>query len=89
MISLVHVGIRPSFPVEAISHKGKQYFNEKLPDGATRVWNMRMLESGCSRVVESVVRDGKLIYCAYCDEWFNETQFKYKEMESEEFNDRD
>ena len=73
-----HVGARPArLPLvvdERCKRKRKTYF-EVLDDGSYRLWNNRLLNSGCGRVVTEIVEDGNLIYCPTCRAWFNNEQF--------------
>jgi len=81
-----HIGIRPTYDLATswMSHQDsededvkfykKRYF-EKYPDGGGRYWNERTLTSGCGKEVCGVKENG-LIYCEFCDEWFNSEQFE-------------
>lgn len=74
-----HKGIRPSGQltiVESEMKRGRKLYHEELPEGGYRIWNDRLLKSGCGRTIIYAQQDGELIYCPYCDEWANENQFK-------------
>ena len=77
---LRHVGIRPTYPlVIDMTDVGQRKHRKKYevyPDGGYRVWNDRMLKSGCNRVIRGDEKLGELIYCPFCDEYFNSEQFE-------------
>jgi hypothetical protein len=72
-----HVGIRPTkMPLDLDPDKKRKTYYERFDDGSYRIWYEKTLNSGCGRVIKECKRDGELIYCPVCDEWFNEEQFK-------------
>ena len=76
---LKHVGVRPSGRMIGFSKDLKEIPNNKyelLPLGGYRMWSSRMLRSGCNKVVSGKEMMEGLIYCKYCDEFFNANQFK-------------
>lgn len=72
---MVHVGIRPEYPLTRIDNKRKIYF-EQFPDGEYRIWNLRMLKSGCGKEVDEIKEMMDCIYCPTCKEWFNTEQWE-------------
>lgn len=76
MIAKRHKGIRPTHELILINWK-KSIYMEEFPDGAYRVWNLRMLKSGCGKILEDdeILLSG-CIYCHHCDEYFNEEQWE-------------
>ena len=80
-----HKGIRPQYPIELDTSRGKRKrktYYEDLPDGSHRIWNDRLLQSGCGKTIIYVHMEGDLIYCPYCNEWANINQFE--EIEDDE-----
>jgi hypothetical protein len=76
MIAKKHKGIRPSFEIALINWK-KSIYIEEYPNGNYRIWNLRMLNSGCGKILEDdeILLSG-CIYCPHCDEYFNEEQWE-------------
>lgn len=75
MIAKKHKGIRPSYPIALINWK-KSIYIEDLPGDGYRIWNLRMLNSGCGKILvdDEIVLSG-CIYCPHCDEYFNQEQW--------------
>lgn len=74
-----HKGVRPVgqlTTLESDIKRGHKMYHEALPDGGYRIWNDRLLKSGCGKTLDKIMRDGSLVYCPYCDEWSNEKQFE-------------
>ena len=46
-----HIGVRPLTTVYALAHDYKVY-REDLPDGVTRFWNDKTLNSGCDKLID-------------------------------------
>jgi len=72
-----HVGVRPThlpLEVQEGGRKRKTYY-ENFPDGSYKIWNARLLNSGCGRTLTEYEEDGNLIYCSYCKTWNDKTQF--------------
>jgi len=73
-----HVGVRPKHKIvlnaDTFKLKNFEYF-EHYPDGSYKIWNKRLLASGCNNFTLGDDRYEGLIYCEYCDEYFNENQF--------------
>lgn len=80
-----HIGVRPeTLPLEKderTTTRRREVFYEVLPDGGYRIWNHKLLNSGCGRTLIDLVIDGDLIFCPTCKEWANKNQFQ--EIESE------
>lgn len=78
-MDLKHVGVKPKYDLELIESSGfaREIYVEWYPDGTykCKYWNKRTLKEGCGEIIKDAkIRDG-LIYCPYCDEWFNKDQF--------------
>ncbi len=71
-----HVGVRPEYDIELIEDgRTRKTYIERLPDGGYRVWNKRLLRSGCGEEIDVIEVIDNLIYCHVCKEWANESQF--------------
>ena len=78
---LIHKGIRPTHQVvkssadlKLIDKPGLSY--EIFPDDSYKIWTDRTLNSGCNNQIEGDIKLGEMIYCEYCDEFFNRNQFE-------------
>lgn len=76
-----HVGIKPLYPLEMLDFKRKIYL-EEMPDGQIRLWNKRMLKSGCNNEIspEEFKELDECIYCPYCDEFFSYEQWESSDV---------
>jgi hypothetical protein len=87
-----HIGIKPMYPLEMLDFKRKIYL-EEMPDGQIRLWNKRMLKSGCGNTIEphEYKEVDDCIYCPYCDEFFSYEQWEssdeYRETTQELISD--
>jgi uncharacterized protein YbaR (Trm112 family) len=75
---MTHKGIRPEYALVRVDYKRRIYM-EQFEDGGYRIWNMRMLKSGCGvslREVDEVKEMMDCIYCPTCKEWFNVEQWE-------------
>lgn len=76
-----HVGIRPVFELTVLDFK-RCLWVETFPDGSTRVWNKRMLRSGCNEVTKQPreltigITGEVLLYCPHCDEYYAKEQWR-------------
>jgi len=79
-----HKGIRPTYEIQLINWK-KRIYIEDLPDEEYRVWNLRMLNSGCGKIIsgDEISLMG-CIYCPTCDQYFNEEQWEVVDERSVE-----
>lgn len=75
---LRHKGIRPKYELQF--DKGYKdnwhHFFEPHPNGGGKYWSKRELISGCNKKLVDPPRKENLTYCKYCDEWFDNKQFK-------------
>lgn len=72
---LIHVGTRPTYELQVLDFKRKLYI-EEFPDGGYRIWNKRMLKSGCNKTIDNDPEEMRgCLYCPWCDEWFNREQW--------------
>lgn len=74
-MTFTHKGIRPTYDLVLLDFKRKIYC-EEYPNGDYRIWNKRMLKSGCNVVTKTVREMMDCYYCATCDEWFNKEQWQ-------------
>ena len=83
MIAKTHKGIRPLFPIQIINWKKSIYLEEFPDDTGYRIWNLRMLNSGCGKSLtgDEIILSG-CIYCPHCDEYFNEEQWEVVDHEA-------
>ena len=72
-IFVFHTGMRPGFPVVEIKEGERFYYYEQVTG---KKWTMRELNSGCGERVEYKPGIADLLYCSYCDEWFQPRQFE-------------
>ena len=72
-----HKGIRPTYELQVLDNKRKLYL-EEFPNGGYRVWNKRMLKSGCGKRTDISEYEviGECYYCKHCDEWFHKDQWE-------------
>lgn len=77
MRKLKHIGIRPTGTLTLVDFKKKIYY-EELGEEKYRLWNKRMLKSGCGLeiAVNKIKEMRGCIYCPRCDEWFNKEQWE-------------
>lgn len=75
-IAKKHKGIRPTHPIALINWKRSIYIEDYPDSDEYRIWNLRMLNSGCGKILQGdeLVLSG-CIYCPTCDEYFNEEQW--------------
>lgn len=73
-----HVGVRPEhLPLEiADNGKRRKIYYENFPDGSYKIWNARLLKSGCGAYLTEFKIEGNLVYCKTCEEWANINQFQ-------------
>jgi hypothetical protein len=72
-----HIGIKPDGPLERVEDgRNRRTYIETLPDGGYRIWNDKLLKRGCNKVVYEDERDGVLVYCPWCDEWFSRRHYE-------------
>ncbi len=76
-MALIHKGIRPKYGLDYLDDgRIRKTYLERRPDGITRMWNLKLLNNGCGKVLTSeMLEDGDLLYCEHCEEWFNKNQF--------------
>jgi hypothetical protein len=75
-VSLIHKGVRPVYPIEMLDFKRKIWL-EECPDGRIKLWNSKMLTSGCNNELDIPVRELEgCIYCPWCDEYFSYDQWE-------------
>lgn len=70
-----HIGIRPIYEIVMLDFKKKIYL-EEYPDGKWRLWNKRMLKSGCGYITTTLKEMRECYYCHHCDEWFSKDQWE-------------
>lgn len=77
-----HIGIRPKAPLKLIDDgKLRVTYHEYLPEGGYRIWNNKLLKSGCGNVIidhpgySQVQENDSLLYCPFCEEWASKEQF--------------
>lgn len=76
-----HIGVRPEYPLEADERSGHKKLNivyyENFPDGSYKIWNKKLLNSGCGQSTDQpIIKDANnLLWCKHCQEWCNENQF--------------
>ena len=80
MSKLIHAGVRPLGKIEREDGgKKRNTYYEDLEDGGYRIWNDKLLNSGCGRTVDGegseVSEDISLLWCPHCREWANKNQF--------------
>lgn len=75
MSKIKHIGRRPQYPVQVLDFKRKTYI-EEFPDGSYKIWNKKMLNSGCDGVVEEIKELYDCIYCPHCNEYFSKDQWE-------------
>jgi hypothetical protein len=74
---LKHIGVRPVGELEFLDDgRMRKTWIERLPDGGYKLWNKRLLNSGCNKIVYEDEHDGELIYCPWCEAWFSRNQFE-------------
>ena len=78
-----HVGVRPEYAIERDEGKKRPTWYEFFPLGGYRIWTLKTLRSGCNRKLKEIKSVGNLIYCPFCEEWFNELQFKSTEEQND------
>jgi hypothetical protein len=74
-LKLIHKGIRPLHSLTVLDFKKKIYY-EEYPDETFRLWNKRMLNSGCDNVISSPKELMECYYCPKCDEYFSKDQWE-------------
>lgn len=76
-MKLIHKGVRPAYPIEVSDFKRK-LFIEELPDGDYKIWNIKLLKSGCGSILDSefITLLMGCIYCPWCDEYFSKDQWE-------------
>lgn len=83
-MKVIHKGKTPTYDLEP-TEMYKDMMYEPYPNGGGKFWSPRELKTGCGGdVMEpygtvATMEDYGLIYCPYCDEWFNEKEFEYNE----------
>lgn len=84
-----HVGVRPLGKlVREDDAKRRQTYYETLDDGGYRIWNDKLLNSGCGKSVDipeqyreategmlEVSDNLSLLWCPHCREWAHSNQF--------------
>lgn len=76
-MGMIHCGVRPkSVIIKQEDGRLRKTYHELLNGGGYKIWNEKLLNSGCGKEIDDVERDGELIYCPWCDEWFNKNQWR-------------
>lgn len=72
-----HKGIRPIYlPLEKDDDGRKRTtYYEYLPDGGYKIWNNKLLNSGCGKEITVITKCDELVWCPFCNEWASESQF--------------
>lgn len=74
-MTMIHKGVKPEYTLMRIDYKRKIYVEEITG----RIWNMRMLKSGCGvtlKETDEIKEMMDCIYCPTCREWFNIEQWE-------------
>ena len=72
-----HKGVRPVNPlIRELDKRKRVTYYEEFDDGSYKIWNNRLLNSGCGGKLTEVLEDGDLLYCPHCREWCNKNQFE-------------
>ena len=74
-VILKHIGIRPLHKLTVLDFK-KKIFYEEYPDDTFKLWNERMLNSGCNTIVADTTELMDCYYCPACDEYFSKNQWE-------------
>lgn len=71
-----HSGIRPVGELREIDDgRFRSTYKEILQDGGYRLWNNKLLKSGCGKTLTELQEKDSLLYCPHCEEWFSKNQF--------------
>ena len=72
---VIHKGIRPVGELTKDENIYRPTWYEKLEGGGYRIWNNKLLKSGCGKSIDGEEENG-LIYCPYCNEWASVEQYE-------------
>ena len=74
-MKMKHKGVRPVGTLRRDLDITRPTFYEDFEDGGYRIWNNKLLKSGCGKSVDEIEENG-LIWCPQCKEWASVNQYE-------------